>query len=163
MSAISDDGVETFKTVVIGKSGVGKTTFLVRFLENKFVKQNTTVGIDLQTKEVAYNGNKFKLELWDTAGQERYHTIVKNYFNLSKVACVVFDLTDEDSLDDAKKWMEELTQRCSYDLPKLLLGNKCDLLSPADLNETLEKFHDRIEQLKATYHCEFRVVSGKSG
>lgn len=144
MSAISDDGVETFKTVVIGKSGVGKTTLLVRFLENRFVKQNTTVGIDLQTKEVAYNGNKFKLELWDTAGQERYRTIVKNYFNLSKVACVVFDLTEEDSLDEAKNWLEELTQRCGYELPKLLLANKCDMFTPADLNQTLEKFKERI-------------------
>lgn len=129
---------------MIGKSGVGKTTLLVRFLENKFIKQNTTVGIDLQTKEFTYNGNKFKLELWDTAGQERYRTIVKNYFSLSKVACVVFDLTDEDSLDEAKNWMEELAQRCSYKLPKLLLGNKCDILTPSDLNQTLEKFNERI-------------------
>jgi small GTP-binding protein len=101
MSAISDDAIETFKTVVIGKSGVGKTTLLVRFLENKFINQTTTVGIDVQAKEVTFRNNKFKLELWDTAGQERYRTIVKNYFSLSKVACVVFDLTDESSLNEA--------------------------------------------------------------
>jgi small GTP-binding protein len=104
MSGISDDGVETFKAIVIGKSGVGKSTILIRFLEDKFIRTSATIGIDVQTKDVNYHGIKFRLELWDTAGQERYRTIVKNYFSLSKVACVVFDLTDEDSLDEAKSW-----------------------------------------------------------
>jgi small GTP-binding protein len=83
---------------------------------------------------VVYKSQRFKLELWDTAGQERYRKMVMNYFNLSHAACIVFDLTDERSLDDLTFWMEELSQRCGMDMPKLLLANKCDMLAPADLN-----------------------------
>jgi len=55
--------------------------------------------MDVVTKDVLYEKTKFRLEVWDTAGQERYRTIVKNYFSLSKVACIVFDISDEKSLD----------------------------------------------------------------
>jgi small GTP-binding protein len=88
---------------VIGQSGAGKTTLLLRFLEDTFADKApgtvATIGMDVVTKDVLYEKTKFRLEVWDTAGQERYRTIVKNYFSLSKVACIVFDISDEKSLD----------------------------------------------------------------
>lgn len=51
--------------------------------------------MDYKYKNVSYKGANFALELWDSAGQERFRTIVYNYFNLSKAACVVFDITSE--------------------------------------------------------------------
>jgi len=109
MSAISEDGIDTFKLIVIGQSGAGKTTLLLRFLDDKFADKAqgtvTTIGIDMQAKDVFYENNKFRLDVWDTAGQERYRTVVKNYFTSSKMACIVFDITEEKSVDEAKYWL----------------------------------------------------------
>jgi GTPase SAR1 family protein len=56
---------------------------------------------------------------------------------LSKAACIVFDITNEDSLNDAKTWLQQLVLHCGNEIPKILLGNKSDLLTPAKLNEQL--------------------------
>jgi GTPase SAR1 family protein len=68
--------------------------------------------MDYKFKNVSYQGANFALELWDSAGQERFRTIVYNYFNLSKAACVVFDIINEDSLNDAKMWLQQLVLHC---------------------------------------------------
>ena len=84
-----------FKTIIIGKSGVGKSTLLLRYVEGEFNPQKPTIGIDYRFKKVNYENTSFNLELWDSAGQERYRTIVYNYFSLSKAAVIVFDITAE--------------------------------------------------------------------
>lgn len=141
---------ELYKTIVIGNTGVGKTTLLVRFQEDKFLGPSSpTVGIDIQTKDVEYSSVKFKLELWDTAGQERFRTIVKNFFNRSKAAVIVFDISDENSYEEIHYWLEELTQRCGPELPKIVVGNKTDKLAPADLNTTLEALERVLQPLRA--------------
>lgn len=91
--------------------------------------------MDYKYKNVSYKGANFALELWDSAGQERFRTIVYNYFNLSKAACVVFDITSEESLNDAKMWLQQLVLHCGNEIPKILLGNKSDLLDPQKLEE----------------------------
>lgn len=68
------------------------------------------------------------MELWDSAGQERYRTIVFNYFKLSKAACVVFDLTSPQSLEETKFWFKQVNNHCGSLIPKVLIGNKSDLL-----------------------------------
>ena len=76
---------------------------------------------------------------------------------------VVFDLTNEDSLADAKTWLQQLVMHCGNDIPKLLLGNKSDLLPPAKLQDQLEAFKQQIDDLKREYKCEFYPVSALTG
>ncbi|CAM6001866.1 unnamed protein product [Sphagnum balticum] len=85
--------IKSFKIILVGSSAVGKSTLLVRYIDNTFSPQKSTVGLDYRSKRVTLNGETFNMELWDSAGQERYRTIVFNYFKLSKAACIVFDLT----------------------------------------------------------------------
>ena len=125
--------VKSFKTIIIGKSAVGKSTLLLRYVDGEYIPQKATVGMDYKFKNVFYEKANFALELWDSAGQERFRTIVYNYFNLSKAACVVFDITNEESLNDAKMWLQQLVLHCGNEIPKILLGNKCDLLDPQKL------------------------------
>ena len=80
------------------------------------------------------------VELWDTAGHERYRTIVYNYFFLSQAAAVVFDLTDPSSLEEAKVWLQQVEAHCGERLPKVLLGNKLDLLDQGGQKTALEYF-----------------------
>lgn len=137
MSEVEDTTLRNYKTIIIGKSGVGKSTLLLRYVDGEYNPQSPTIGIDYRFKKVQHNDTTFNLELWDSAGQERYRTIVYNYFTLSKAAVVVFDLTEEDSLNDAKTWLQQLVLHCGNEIPKLLLGNMCDLLTPVKLAEQL--------------------------
>ena len=132
-------------------------------MEGEFNPQKPTIGIDYRFKKVNYEGQAFNLELWDSAGQERYRTIVYNYFNLSKAACVVFDITNEESLKDARNWLEQLVLHCGKEIPKILLGNKSDLLTPDKLEEEVKRFQPTIDKLKEEYECEFFVVSAYTG
>jgi small GTP-binding protein len=163
MSEIEDQGLKNYKTIIIGRSAVGKSTLLIRYVDSEFNPQKPTIGIDYRFKKVTHQDASFNLELWDSAGQERYRTIVYNYFTLSKAGVIVFDLTNEDSLNDAKNWLQQLVNHCGNEIPKILLGNKSDLLAPADLHEKLEKYKDRINELKTEYNCEFFTVSAKTG
>lgn len=77
------------------------------------------------------------LDIYDTAGQERFRVIVKNYFSQSKAAIIVFDVNEEKTLDNVRKWLEQFSESCSMEVPKILLANKCDKLRPAELKKTL--------------------------
>lgn len=61
--------LRNFKTIIVGKSGVGKSSILLRFIEGAFTQQNTTLAVDYKFKKVSVDGKVFNLELWDTAGQ----------------------------------------------------------------------------------------------
>ena len=146
--AEEENTIKNFKTIIIGRSSVGKSTLLLRYVQGEFNPQKPTIGIDYRFKKVTYEGQSFNLQLWDSAGQERYRTIVYNYFNLSKAACIVFDLTNEQSLKDAKNWLEQFVLHCGKDIPKVLLGNKSDLLSSEELQQKLEAIKPSVDKLK---------------
>ena len=65
-----------FKLLIIGDSGVGKSSLLVRFADNQFSGNYiTTIGVDFKIRTIELNGERVKLQIWDTAGQERFRTI----------------------------------------------------------------------------------------
>ncbi|OAF65666.1 hypothetical protein A3Q56_06615 [Intoshia linei] len=73
--------METYKFIVIGDSGTGKTCLLCRFAENKYEEHNiSTVGVDFKLKNLKIDETNVKLQLWDTAGQERFDTISTSYY-----------------------------------------------------------------------------------
>lgn len=81
MANSSDDTDITFKIVVVGESGVGKTNILSRYINDKFfVGQNTTIGIEFSTRIIDIQGEKVKVQLWDTAGQERYRALASVFY-----------------------------------------------------------------------------------
>ncbi|CAK0832116.1 unnamed protein product [Prorocentrum cordatum] len=70
-----------FKLLIIGDSGVGKSSILLRFCDDEFnEKQASTIGVDFKTKFMQVRGKKLKLALWDTAGQERFRTLTSSYY-----------------------------------------------------------------------------------
>ncbi|CAF4252020.1 unnamed protein product, partial [Rotaria sordida] len=65
-----------FNLLIIGDSGVGKSSFLLRFAEDIFDESYiATIGVDFKTRTIKINGKTAKLQLWDTAGQERFRAI----------------------------------------------------------------------------------------
>jgi len=117
-----------FKLVLLGDAAVGKSSCVERFVKNEFFEfQQPTIGAAFLTQTVALDDCTVKFEIWDTAGQERYRSLAPMYYRGAAAALVVYDITDHDSFNGAKTWIEELQRQGSADIVIALAGNKLDL------------------------------------
>ena len=141
----------TFKILTIGESGVGKTCVLRRFVENKFLKNHlATIGIDFKTRVINLNGLTIKLKIWDTAGQERFRNITNQYYKGADGILLVYDVTDEESYNKIRDWMDQITSNTdNEDIGLVLLGNKCDM-EPRAVTEEMGK--EMAKELNINYY-----------
>lgn len=117
-----------FKLLLIGDSGVGKTSILFRFSDDAFTPTFiSTIGIDFKIKTIELRGKKIKLQIWDTAGQERFHTITTSYYRGAMGIMLVYDITNSKSFDNIQKWLRNIDEHANEDVEKMILGNKCDM------------------------------------
>uniref|UniRef100_A0A9J2PTP4 Ras-related protein Rab-35 n=1 Tax=Ascaris lumbricoides TaxID=6252 RepID=A0A9J2PTP4_ASCLU len=134
-----------FKLLIIGDSGVGKSSLLLRFADNTFspisisisfyIAQTltnffpanyiTTIGVDFKIRTITINGQRVKLQIWDTAGQERFRTITSTYYRGTHGVIVVYEVTSGDSFSNVKRWLHEIDANCD-NVQKILVGNKAD-------------------------------------
>jgi small GTP-binding protein len=115
------------KLVLIGDSGVGKTSLLSRFTRNKFPPDcKTTVGVEFATKTIQVQGKIVKLQVWDTAGQERYRAVTTSYYKGTFGALLVYDIFSSPSFASVPRWLSELRDKAAQGCILLLVGNKCD-------------------------------------
>lgn len=123
-----DQGIDS-KIVIMGNSGVGKTSLLQRYTQNKFDPKNTTAtsGAFFVTKKVHVNGLKVRLQLWDTAGQERFRSMAPMYYRGANAALLLYDITNVSTFNDIRGWLEELKKNCSPELIIYIVGSKADL------------------------------------
>lgn len=118
----------TFKFVLVGNGGVGKTSLVRVFSGGEFsLTTEATVGVEFISKTVKVHDEEVKLQIWDTAGQERYRSVGKAYYRKAIGVILVFALNNHESFDSAKRWMQEVQQYCHPKVKILLVGNKCDL------------------------------------
>ena len=95
-----------FKLLLIGDSGVGKTSIIFRFCDDHFATSNIpTIGIDFKIKTIDVGGKKIKLQIWDTAGQERFYTITTQYYRGAMGIMLVYDVTNAKSFDNVAIWI----------------------------------------------------------
>ncbi|KAM7393665.1 hypothetical protein PAMP_020520 [Pampus punctatissimus] len=127
----------TFKVLVIGDSGVGKTCLTHRLCAGEFPSRvEATIGVDFRERLLDIDGEKIKLQLWDTAGQERFRkSMVQHYYRNVHAVLFIYDVTCPASFSDLSAWIEECRQNSvGQEIPRFLVGNKSDLrdLSRAD-------------------------------
>ena len=119
-----------FKVLLIGNSGVGKSSLLVRFADDEFTDNfMPTIGVDFKIKTLTVDNKQAKLQIWDTAGQDRFQTITSSYFKGAHGVLVTYDITDRESFSAIYKWMGQVEQHASENIACILVGNKCDLES----------------------------------
>jgi len=118
------------KLLLIGDSGVGKSSLLLRFSDDSFTQSFiTTIGIDFKIKTLEIDGKRIKLQIWDTAGQERFRTITTAYYRGAMGILLVYDVTDENSFENIRNWIRNIEQHAAENVNKLLIGNKSDMES----------------------------------
>jgi small GTP-binding protein len=120
-----------FKIVLLGNSGVGKTSIVSQYVLNKYsLYQETTIGVDFKTKStLLQNKEPVRYYIWDTAGQEKFYSITNNYYKHTCGAIIVYDITNYQSFQKIEYWIDEIMKYKEYpdiDTPILLFGNKTD-------------------------------------
>eukprot|EP01120_Amphizonella_sp_Union-15-10_P003540 TRINITY_DN13964_c0_g1_i1.p1 TRINITY_DN13964_c0_g1~~TRINITY_DN13964_c0_g1_i1.p1 ORF type:complete len:203 (-),score=34.32 TRINITY_DN13964_c0_g1_i1:4-612(-) len=134
-----------FKLLLIGDSGVGKSSLLLRFADNTFTESFiSTIGVDFKLRTIDIENSKVKLQLWDTAGQERFRTITSSYYRGAQGVIVVFDVTKKDTFNNVVKWLQELERYAAEDVKKLLVGNKTDLTPREVTNDEARELADKL-------------------
>ena len=117
-----------FRLILLGDSGVGKSSILRQFKEGTYSHDiTTTIGIDFCEKLIEVCGCRIKLELWDTGGQERFRAITCSYYRDAVGGLLVFDITNRESLANLSEWLEDAQRYAGPHKPIfILVGNKAD-------------------------------------
>ena len=117
-----DEGALPCKVVLIGESGVGKTSIINRYTLNKFKSQQpATSGANFVTKNIIMEdeNQSIKFEIWDTAGQEKFRALAKVFYKNAAVCILVFDITRKSSFDALKNyWAKEIKENAKKDVSK---------------------------------------------
>lgn len=96
-------------------------------------------------RTINVDGKTIKLQIWDTAGQERFRTITSSYYRGAHGIIVVYDVTDQTSFNNVKQWLQEIDRYACDMVNKLLVGNKCDLVSQKVVDfHTAKEFADQL-------------------
>ncbi|CAH8577725.1 unnamed protein product [Schistosoma rodhaini] len=117
------------KLILLGDSGVGKTSLIRRFVDDRFIhNEAATIGFDFKPYQMVVDGRTIQFNIWDTAGVERYSSyLTPSLYRHAHGALFVYDVTSVQSLSGVKYWVEQTRQFCGSRLLKMLVGNKIDL------------------------------------
>lgn len=156
-NSIEDEDLQSLKILTIGESGVGKSSIILRYTENKFSESFlSTIGIDFKSKTNYFDNKKYCLKIWDTAGQERFKTITQQYFKGSDVNLLIFDLTNMNSFKKMQNWIDSITESIGNST-FILVGNKNDLINEKIVNDEI------IDEFCSINKIKYISVSAKTG
>ena len=147
-----------YKIIVVGNSGVGKSCLSLRATEDVFQENHeVTLATSFFNFKVKINDKPINLQIWDTCGQEKYRSLIKNYYQNSSLAIIVYSVTDEKSFDDVNEWYKDIKLNTAPDCKIFLIGNKVD--SPER-----KIFTEQGNKMKNDFNFDlFMETSAKSG
>ena len=148
------EDVRNCKVVLLGESGVGKTSIISRFINDTFEEGLVTTteasyaGKDMVFKD--YQNQVIRFEIWDTAGQEKYRALAQIFYKDAAIAILVYDITSEESFEEIQKyWYTQLKESASKDIVIGLAANKCDLIDDEKVSE--EKAREFAKEIGAVF------------
>ena len=151
----------TYKTIVIGDSGVGKSCLTVQAVHNKFEElYRATVGFEFMSFNIRINKVVIKLQIWDTCGQEVYKSLITGLYRNTSLAIIIYSVANKNSFQHVENWIKELKSNSSKNIKIILVGNKCDLANERKISyqegENLKKKH------KLDYFLEASAKTGNN-
>ncbi|KAL9374185.1 hypothetical protein Peur_033805 [Populus x canadensis] len=148
----------SFRILLIGDSGVGKSSLLVSFISSSVEDLAPTIGVDFKIKQLAVGGKRLKLTIWDTAGQERFRTLTSSYYRNAQGIILVYDVTRRETFTNLSDvWGKEVELfSTNQDCVKMLVGNKVDKESGRDVTK------DEGMALAKQHGCLFLECSAKT-
>ena len=149
----------SFKIIVIGDSGVGKSCLTNKATKNIFEDTyNATVGFEFFTFNIKINEKIVKLQIWDTCGQELYRSLITNFYRNSSLAIIVYAVNQKESFDSIEMWLRELRTHSNPDAKVFLIANKIDLVEQRKI-----KTEEGESYAKKNHLTKFMEASAKSG
>ncbi|XP_011403598.1 PREDICTED: ras and EF-hand domain-containing protein homolog [Amphimedon queenslandica] len=150
-----------FKVVILGDSGVGKTSIIRRLsspTSEPLPAPRSTLGLDYSTALINAQDETVVFQLWDTAGQERFHSTTAVYFKRADAFIIVYDVTSKNTFESVKAWINLVKATIRTELPVLMLmGNKCDC------RELRQVKKEEGQKLAFELRALFSETSAKSG
>ncbi|VDK65133.1 unnamed protein product [Onchocerca ochengi] len=147
------------KIILVGKSGVGKTSIILRHDGQGFYsKVSPTLGASFISSFFLLDGKSIELQIWDTAGQERYASMLPMYLRNAIAALIVYDITDRESFQEIKKWANEVERGSIIPVSLFVVGNKLDLENARVVQH--REGAQYAEQIGAAFH-ETSAMNGK--
>ena len=149
----------TFKMIVIGDPGVGKSCLTGRAVKDKFDSQYApTIGFEFLTYSVKIKDKIIKLQIWDTCGQEMYRSLISNFYRNASLAMMVYSINSRESFMHINTWLKEVKIQSHPDIKIILIGNKSDLEDSRTVSyEEAKKFKEENQLLY------FEETSAKTG
>ena len=147
----------SLKYIIVGEAGVGKSNLLLRYVYDSFKEDyQLTIGVEFGEKLVKYNNKTYKIQIWDTAGQEQFRSITRAYFKSSICSFVVYDITNRETFENVKHWVEDCRNYMPKNVLIFLVGNK------SDLEEQRKISKDEGEELADSFGLSFFETSAKN-
>lgn len=149
---------DSHKIVMLGASGVGKTSIVLQLQEKVFKSMVTpTVGSGVIVKEIPTIKGSVALRIWDTAGEERYRSFTGLYSQAAVAGVIVFDISDQESFDCLEEWIDLFKNSASPDALLYLAGNKIDLMEGRVIT------FEEGQKFAVAHDMKYYEVSAKSG
>ncbi|CBN76228.1 Rab8E, RAB family GTPase [Ectocarpus siliculosus] len=158
------------KLLMLGDSGVGKSSLMDRFMEDYFsITKVQTLGVDFKLKTIVLNDEEVDLQVWDTAGQQKFHKITQAYYRGSHGIVLVYDMSDPKTLDNTAYWMRSIRDTAGSNRVQIcLVGNKVDLREEVGLEGQQQDLAGMVEtstgrKVAEEFGAEYFECSAKTG
>ena len=149
----------SFKMIVIGDAGVGKSCLTTKAAKGVFDDSySATVGFEFLTFNLRIDGKVVKLQIWDTCGQEVYKSLITGIYRNSSLAIILYSVTNRSTFQHIDTWIKELNQNSTQNIKIILVGNK------SDLEKDRKVSYEEGEKLKNKHNIDYFIeTSAKTG
>ena len=124
------------KMILLGESGVGKTSIIKRYLDEEFdLNEASSLSMTFVGKDLEINNQKIKLNIWDTIGQEKYRSLSKMFLNETQIVILVYSINDPHSFEELNYWKNLYKEQLGEDVILGVAANKIDLIFEQKVSE----------------------------